>query len=63
MKPVTYEVTSVARTSSPRMCARFHHSIWTGDSMIVIGGDVKNGVSKTAVGGIYFPHTNIWRDQ
>jgi N-acetylneuraminic acid mutarotase len=61
LKKKTYAVSSVARSSSPRIRS-FHHSLWTGESMIVLGGDVKQSISReTSVGGIYFPESNLWR--
>ena len=58
----TYSVHSVARLASPKI-ESFHHSLWTGDSMIILGGDVKQGIARdTGIGGVYYPDSNLWRD-
>ena len=60
-KKKAYEVSAVAGYSSPAVRS-FHHAHWTGESMIVMGGDRRETMAGTSsVGGVFFPESNLWR--
>ncbi|MEJ5167216.1 MAG: kelch repeat-containing protein, partial [Thermoanaerobaculia bacterium] len=56
--PLTDTWTPVSKINAPSP-RRYHTAVWTGNEMIVWGGDVGGG-NKTNTGGRYNPFTDTW---